>query len=261
MKHPSEKQLIEYRYGDAADPASLEKHLGSCYPCRASYQALESVLAALEVTPVPERDASYGSRVWQQVNPRLGERVSLGWRAWLAPQRWVLAAAMAALVLAAFLAGRFWPPPERRVAGPNPQQVRERILLVAVGDHLDRAAMVLVELVNTQARGGEATGVAVPSGLDISGEKQRAQELVAANRLFRQTAARTGDAAVASVLDELERVLLEIAHSPEKLSSAQLEEIRRRIEARGILFKVRVIGSEVREREKSAAHEPARGSS
>ena len=57
---------------------------------------------------------------------------------------------------------------------------------------------------------------------------------------------------MASVLDDLERVLIEVANSPSTISSAQLEAIQHRIEAKGILFKIRVVGTQVQEREKSA---------
>src|SRR5256886_13088769 len=53
------------------------------------------------------------------------------------------------------------------------------------------------------------------------------------------SALQEGDAALASVLDELERVLLDVAHSPEEVTPAQLDKIRQKIEAQGILFKVR----------------------
>ena len=108
--------------------------------------------------------------------------------------------------------------------------------------------MVLVELENANPTGGP---------LDISSEQHRAEDLVAANRLYRQTALRAGETGVASVLDELERVLVEIANSPAKVSSPQLAVLRKRIESRGILFKIRVIGSEVRERQKAAAPQAA----
>ena len=91
--------------------------------------------------------------------------------------------------------------------------------------------------------------------------RERAEDLVAANRLYRLTAERSGEAGVASVLDELERTLIEIAHSPSKLSSPQFEDLRRRIESQGILFKVRVIDSQVRQREKQAIEDVARKSS
>jgi hypothetical protein len=51
------------------------------------------------------------------------------------------------------------------------------------------------------------------------------------------------------VLDELERVLLDVAHSPSKLNSVEFAQFRQRIEGDGILFKIRVVGSNLRERE------------
>jgi len=147
MTHPNEEQLIAYHYGDVSEiqeRAAIERHLVTCDGCHTSYQALQRVLAAVEAAPVPERDASYGSRVWQRIGPQLDQRERFDWRAWLVPRRWVAVGAMAALVFAAFLAGRFWPrPTQQESAGPIPVQVRERILLVAVGDHLDHAQMVL----------------------------------------------------------------------------------------------------------------------
>jgi len=58
---------------------------------------------------------------------------------------------------------------------------------------------------------------------------------------------------MADVLDDLERVLIEIANGPSTISSARLDAIRRRIEDKGILFKIRVVGSQVEQRQKSAA--------
>ena len=149
------------------------------------------------------------------------------------------------LMLVAFLAGRFTrtpqpPPTVMTLAGASiSEQVRERILLVAVGEHLERSQMVLVELVNAQP--GDR--------LDISGERRRAKDLVNESRLYRQTAVNSGDAQVAGVLEELERVLLEVAHSPARISGAELDSLRRRIEDEGILFKMRVVESTIRGRE------------
>ena len=94
--------------------------------------------------------------------------------------------------------------------------------------------------------------------VDISQQQASAEDLVAANRLYRQSAERAGEAGMAGVLEELERILLEIAHSSSQLTSGELNEIRRRIDTQGILFKVRVIGDRVRERQKAAARELAR---
>jgi hypothetical protein len=154
---------------------------------------------------------------------------------------------MAGLLLVAFLAGRHWPLPSEPISGA----ARERILLVAVGDHLERAQMMLVELVNLD----EIKSSGAP--IDIAPAQRRAEDLVAANRLYRQASAGAGDAATAAVLDELERVLLDIAHRPSSLGPDELDQLRREIASGGILFKVKIIGSQVREREKAAAP-PAR---
>ncbi len=173
------------------------------------------------------------------MQPSLG-----GKRRWKLPilwpaRHWAAAAIVATLLVAAFLAGRYYSKAPQQTAG----QVRERILLVAVGDHLERSQMILVELVN--ARPGQP--------LDVTSERERAEDLVAENRLYRQTAAHSGDTRVASVLDELEPVLLDIAHGPDRLTPEELEKLRQRIEGDGILFKVRVAGSTVRRREEKAS--------
>ena len=97
---------------------------------------------------------------------------------------------MAALLTLAFLAGRYYP--EQKVA---PQIARdahapERVLLVAMGDYLDRSQMVLVELANANTKGP----------LDISSEQERVHELISETRLYRQTAATTDNAAVTGIL-------------------------------------------------------------
>jgi hypothetical protein len=120
--------------------------------------------------------------------------------------------------------------------------VRERILLIDLGDHLDRSQMMLVELVSA-GDGGP---------VDITTERARAEQLLAANRLYRETALRTGDRATAALLDDLERVLVDVAASPSTLTQEGLDEVRRRIESKELLFKVRVVSSDVRARQRAA---------
>lgn len=255
MKHLTEDDLVLYRYSEAVPHrrAEIDAHLRECSACRVSYQALDRVLAAVAAAPVPERDEQFGAEVWRQIEPRLGQPTreeparKAWWADWFRQHRWVEAGAMAALLVAAFLAGRFWRPSASDPSGTPPQtvavqsgaQVRERILLVTVGEHLERSQMVLVELVNSGGRPGEA--------VDISAERQWAEELVDSNRLYRQTATGRGNTRVAAVLDELERALLEIAHSPSRLNSGDFDALRQRIESQGILFKVRVLGSQLKQ--------------
>jgi hypothetical protein len=263
VKHPSEEELLLYHYAEAGGPprAAVTEHMAVCEPCRTRYRILQAVLAAADVVEAPARSEDFEDEVWRRLVPRLEAGESLwqrffagsGARRLWAPVGAVVAVAV--LVVGAFLAGRFWPgrPQPQREAQVQPvsAQSRERILLVAVGDHLERSQMVLVELVNTKP---ERT-------VDISAERQRAEDLVPANRLYRLTAERSGETGVANMLDELERTLIEIAHSPSRLSSPEFEDLRRRVEAQGILFKVRVVDSHVHEREKKAIEDLSRKSS
>jgi hypothetical protein len=85
----------------------------------------------------------------------------------------------------------------------------------------------------------------------MSAERGRAEQLVSDNRLYRQTAAATGNTALVNVLDELERVLVDVAASPDVVSATDMDQVRRQIDTNGLLFKVRVLSSEVRDRQKA----------
>ncbi len=242
MQELRDEDLILYYYGEARNSDQIRRRLETSDADAERYDELCRVLELVESQPVPEPWDDYGERVWRRLQPRLGERPAgraRGWlRAWWTPRRLVPAAAVAALVAVAFLAGRYWPAAavdpgfgQPRTASGLSAEGRERILMVSVGEHLERSEMLLIELVN-----------APPA--DLAGESRRAEELLPFNRLYRQAARRSGQAAVAEVLGELERLLLDVAHSGE-LDGADLGDLRQRIEDGGVLFRVQIVGSRV----------------
>jgi hypothetical protein len=256
MNHLTEEELILHYYGEESDACAATDHLDGCSECRATYGGLQRILNVVDALPIPERGPEYGDEVWNRIERHMEHRLATRpylWEAlWWAGRRaaplwrWgAAAAAFASLLVAAFLAGRHYPAPQRVPIAAADPQAGERILLVAVGDYLERSQMVLVELANASPKGA----------LDISDAQERALDLVSENRLYRQTAARTGDAAVASLLDELERVLLDIAHAPSRMSPQELETLRQRFESGGILFKIRVLGWDVRNRQERSSPE------
>jgi hypothetical protein len=235
MNHISDEDLALLVPGEEPDAATGD-HLAECPDCRSRRVALERMVALVSSAErVPERGPAYGRDVWARVSASLPERRRSGWPAFLAPGRLAFAGILALVLVATFLAGRFW-----RVPQPAPLSagVRERILVVALGEHLERSQAVLIEIVNAPHE----------EGLDVTTEQQRANELLADNRLYRQTASRGGASAVTPVLEELERLLLDVAHGPSQLTPEDLASLRQRIEEKGVLFKVRVIGANLRER-------------
>jgi hypothetical protein len=251
-KHYSEEDLILYYYEERSRRGDIQSHLDICDECASAYRALAATLRQIVTPEAPERGEQYGLEVWQRIRHRLPEQELSWWSAWFRGDRLALAGAVAVLLLAAFVAGRSWSsvnapqtvvlnppaPPASNTARTDDHAEGQRILLTSVADHLDRSERVLTEIMNTKAGG------------DISAEQRWAEDLVAASRLYRQDASDAGEHSVANVLDELERNLLEIVHSPSKATATTLDQLRRRIDAASLLFKVRVLGDELRQRER-----------
>ncbi|HKV08474.1 MAG TPA: hypothetical protein VJ725_10065 [Thermoanaerobaculia bacterium] len=224
MKLPDDDDLVLYFYGEAENPEEIERLLAGSPELAARYETLKRVLAAVDALPVPERPESYGARVWARLRPQLEAPARRAWWPVRLDLRWALTGATAVLLLAVgFLAGRLSPRPVM------PEEGRERILLAAVADHLDRSERLLMEVKNGDASGLEA-------------ERAWARDLLAANRLYRQSAGQGRNPRLAALLDELEPFLLELAHAPEGEAPAEeLDDLRQRIDDRALLFKVRVV--------------------
>ena len=255
-RHYSEEDLILYYYEERPRSANIQQHLDSCGQCAAAYRDLVATLKLVATPEAPDRGDQYGLEVWQRIRHQLPEQEMPWWSAWFRADRLALAGAFTVLLLAAFVAGRWWsatnaPAPtvgSFAVLAPSPAAAnddsRQRILLTSVADHLDRSERVLTDFMNA------------PAGGDLSAEQRWAEDLVVTSRLYRQDAVQSGEASVALVLDDLERSLLEIVHTPSRATAARLDEIRRRIDAASLLFKVRVLGNELRQREDPQGSRP-----
>ncbi len=216
-KHLSEEELIEHYYGEDAPAAHVERHLKACAQCSREYSTLQRDLGGVKSLVPPARREGYGEEVWRSIRGSLPVYETAKWR-WprLGFRRpLVLATACALLMAAAFVAGRFW---QRRqtqtIAVASDPQARQRVVVWVLGDHLDRSERLLVEL--NHAEGKDAA-------LPIQAE---ARELLAANRLVRQSTTQSGDPAVDAALDRLERLLVEVANQPNGLTDADLNRLR-----------------------------------
>ncbi len=235
MKHVEQNALILFFYGEHESPEQVRAHLDGCERCALEYGKLEQLLGSIEAAPVPERDEAYAGRVWAALQPQLQPR-RVVWLSWFALPRLALAGGMAALLLAAFLFGNYSGKQEGMSA--LSAEARERILMHVVGEHLERSERALVELTN----------VKVGPGIDLGEQRERAARLAAANRVYRTSAQNAGEDSMALLLDQLERVLLEIANSPEAPAAAEFNRLWRCVEGSGLLIKLKLMGTETRQR-------------
>jgi hypothetical protein len=239
MNHLSEEQIVLHYYGDAEEATEVERHLAACSDCRAEFARVQLTLKQIEPLDVPEPAAAFEEKTWLNLRDRLPEKGGFLRRLFGKQQKWALAGAMLMLLAAAFVAGRFWPREDQKIAQQPPAQVNpQRVILVAVGDHLERSQMLLVEIMNADTKGP----------INFSNEQAEARELLDSNHLYRVSSQQAGDPQVARLLDQLGRVLAEIANGPAEVSPGDLQQVRHTIQSEGLLFKVRVVGSEVNSR-------------
>jgi hypothetical protein len=250
MNHLTENEFVTLYYDRDDEPEiqQFKAHVASCPQCGNGLNRVSAFLDRLHI-PAPEPPEDYEVQVWRRLQPRLPAEVGGRRFRWFGLSEWIPAAAVAAVVLFAFMIGRWF---ERSVeidrsntlagtAATEPSQtaVRDRALLLAVGGHLERVQMMLTELTNTSP---------APQ-IDISSEQDTARTLLPDNRLYRETAMQLADEQIATLLDELERLLLDLSHRPSVVPLSDLDDFRDRIEAQGILFKVRIAGSQLRARQ------------
>jgi len=237
MKHLNEAELIEHYYEESADTAERERHLKACPACAKSYAELRRDLDAVKPLAPPARGEGYGDQVWQSLRASLPvyekprrRTLSQFWQ----PLAWATACAM--LVAVAFYAGRQWQRKQTpAVAVAVDPHARQRVVIVVLGDHLDRSERLLVALNHAGANDAwEATPL-----------RSEARELLATNRLVRQSAIETGDLGAEASLDRLERLLVELANEPDGQSEADLNRLRQEMNTDGLLFDIRVLRSRV----------------
>lgn len=248
--HLNEDDLILHYYGEAQGAeAGITAHLDACAECGAAWQQLRRVMEAIDAAPVPEPSPSFERNVWARLESEVFREHSTGkssgWRAWFSGPRLALAGGLAAIV---FVVGALrmstTAPPAETLAGDTAAGAhREQVMLTAVSDHIEQSQVVLVELANAEPDGDD---------IDVSLERDAADDLVSAGRLYRETARETGNLQLAALLEELELVLVEIARGPGALSAEELDALRAQIEAQQLIFKLQVLGADVKARRESA---------
>jgi hypothetical protein len=104
---------------------------------------------------------------------------------------------------------------------------------LSTSQHVEQAQRLLRSFRNARTEGE-------PSVSDIAYEKRRSRELLYRNIVLRREAAAKGDASVASVLDSLEPILIDIANLPDNPARADVNAITERMRRKNIVAMLQV---------------------
>jgi hypothetical protein len=238
MRHLSQEELVEQYYepADAEASRDLSRHLEECEECAAEFAAMESDLDALRPMEIPEVGENYGEQVWARVAsslpPRPLKRTRLMWWRGLA-----YAAGVAVLLGSAFYGGTLyeeWHHHKMILArGPKaaPPQPQPKVVVVILSDHLDRSERLLVELKHADVDEADL----------LKPLPEEARNLLAANHVFRDDAAKSGDAELTQALEKLDKVLTDVAAQRGGLNADAIARLQKEMTANGLLFEVRVL--------------------
>jgi hypothetical protein len=239
-EHPTEDELVLLFYGDASadDERRLAAHIETCADCQPVWREIKGSLAAVDAAGIPEPPADFERVMWARVQREIDGMQPAA--RWWAPKYWLATTSLAVVIVAVTIGPLVWNrsnATDTTNATSTASTQPERALLVAMDEHLERSELLLVELMNA----------------DEGVEPSAADDLLLSSRLYRQTAAHTGHVELASMLEDLERVLVEIARGPKEMKKDDLDALRTRITDEDLLFKVRVVTDEVRKRQQAIA--------
>jgi anti-sigma factor RsiW len=112
-------------------------------------------------------------------------------------------------------------------------QVRSGDAETMTAMHLEKSELLLRAFRNVRATGNGRAA-------EIGYERQRAQQLVYQNIMLRREADTTGDVQVATLLESLEPILLDIANLPQHPEDADIRAIQQRVERKNIVALLQV---------------------
>jgi anti-sigma factor RsiW len=237
------------------EKAEVAAHVATCGRCRREHAALRAVVAALEADPLRNAEpalplAALVRRVERAVE---GASAPADRRRW-----WLVALPAAAAVLAAVavvppLAKRLGPRPaptvvtlplpSSPVSGTDSQEAMARLERNVARAHaaryLSEARDVLVSVAATDL---DCTHGA--NQVDVGEAPDRSRDLLARGTLLVQDDAEAV-ASARAVLDDVELTLEEVAELPSCAHRQDLERLRRQVEERRLLMRIRLLTREL----------------
>ncbi|MFC1583675.1 anti-sigma factor family protein [Candidatus Neomarinimicrobiota bacterium] len=237
---------------------TFDQHLVSCSICAAEYEQLSWTLKVMDHRQIPAIDTDYWQNYWARLSDRLPEKTPRvfwpDWRSWFPPVafpgRPALIPLIAALLLIAtgIFIGRttllHGPGPGAAIQATvfDPSLISEFNELAS--SYLERSKMVLMGLDNFDPRSDD------PAALNVSRHRDLSQELLHQGRMLRNHQVAAADPRLQILIDEIERVLLQVANSSGEDPMWTVRMAQEGIDKNSILLRITL--EEIGQTEKSA---------
>lgn len=243
--------LILYHYRDGLPGADIEaigRALAASESLRARYAALLATLGAVDAQPAPEPDPGFEQRLWQCWEQRIdaeprsapahgaharpASRASHRAGVRRLPRYAAMMLALVAAVGVGFLLGRQPVDPRGAPATGAPpalasHDMAARVLDAYVASHLRETEGVVLTAVNSD------------NAALLAGNRELAAGLLESNRLYALAAARAGNTRLASFLQQLEPLLIELANPAPTEDIQGSDGLRDYVDKTDLLFQLR----------------------
>jgi len=216
--------VFAYQDGQLSGPekAEFERHLRECPDCRGRLEEIREIGGLLQTTAAPLPGIDF-DRSWRKITAALAPRPRRWFSLFPAPRRIGLAAGFLAFFILGVAVARLYFFP----AGTGTAVADDAPFLYSPQDYFVALQPVLSEFSNTREPAGG------------SPDPARIRRLLNNLQLLRLRADRSKDAALLGLLDDIELVLLEIAHF-DRSDPANTRLVSALIQEKGISLKMKV---------------------
>lgn len=246
-----EHQIVDALFGDLDTDSlqALQDHMATCDGCAHAFAQMEQTLAITAEVKEPALSESYWENYYEQLEERIAEanRPVFNWkrlglvdrlRGFMIPRPVMQWSAALALVLFGVLIGRQWASGPASVS--NPGEITTQIdpaltpvqLTEKTEQYLDRSKVLLLGLVNFDVNEDD------PAYLNLSRQQEIAGELVLEAAYLKEELAGSREQQLAVLVEELERILLQIANLELQEDVPSIELIQRGVDQGALLMKI-----------------------
>ena len=233
---------------DAASEKKLQQHLSSCSGCANIYAEMRKTIELVSVDPAPTMPESYWDGYYGRLMDRMTtSQVRPAWesywsriRLWIWSEQgrpaWGLQLALAAiLLLLGVLIGQNWQ--SNPISIPPAQNSGNAALTpAALNDraerYLDRSSVLLLGLVNVDLAQREV------SHLRFDRKQELAGELIHEAGLLKPELEQLRNKQLSRLVEDLEKILLQIANLEQQQDIPSIELIQRGVERGDLLLKI-----------------------